>query len=154
MVIQRAISHGAHWALALDHIPALFELIDEQQIPVDICRLQGAGTVALHTGLVCCRRHEDVVILEASGTSIKIDLKRVKEARAVSCAAGSRRRISVQLIAESGAVWLVITGPAVADSHAGQVWQLVLDSLRVRTGCCEQPKTTSEQRQVLFLEAC
>jgi len=129
MEIRRAISHGANWALSLGHLPALLELIDEQQIPVDICLIQGTGTVSLRAGTVFCRRYARSLILEGSGTSIQIDLDRLSEARAVSRAAGASRRISLQLAAESGAAWLTITGPAIGEGLTGQVWQLVMDSL-------------------------
>jgi|GEM_PF-2149828 len=129
MEIRRAISHGANWALSLGHVPALLELIDEQRIPVDICLIQGTGTVSLRAGTVYCRRFARSLILEGSGTSIQIDLDRLSEARAVSRAAGSSRRISLQLVAESGVAWLTITGPAMGDGFAGQVWQTVMDSL-------------------------
>ncbi|AHE99865.1 hypothetical protein [Thioalkalivibrio paradoxus] len=67
--------------------------------------------------------------LEAPGSSVRIELDRLAEARAVSRAAGARRRISLQLMAESGTAFLTITGPAPGDRHAGQVWQLVMESL-------------------------
>jgi hypothetical protein len=129
MEIRRAISHGANWALSLGHVPALLELIDEQQIPVDIRLIQGAGTVSFRTGTVYCRLFACSLILKAAGTSIQIDLDRLSEARAVSRAAGFSRRISLQLVAESGVAWLTITGPAMGDGLAGQVWQTVMDSL-------------------------
>lgn len=140
MEIRRAISHGAKWALSLGHVPALLELIDEQQIPVDICLIQGTGAVSLRAGTVYCRRHARSLILEASGTSIQIDLDRLSEARAVSRAAGSSRRISLQLVAQSGVAWLTITGPATGDGLAGQVWQTVMDSLLTAN-----PKTSGQE---------
>lgn len=129
MEIRRAISQGANWALSLGHVPALLELIDEQQIPVDICLIQATGSVSFRAGTVYCRRHARTLILEASGTAIQIDLDRLSEARAVSRAAGASRRISLQLVGESGAAWLTITGPAIGDGLTGQIWQLVMDSL-------------------------
>ncbi len=143
MEIRRAISHGANWALSLGHVPALLELIDEQRIPVDICLIQGTGTVSLRAGTVYCRRFARSLILEGSGTSIQVDLDRVSEARAVSRAAGSSRRISLQLVAESGVAWLTITGPAAGDGLAGQVWQTVMDSLLT-----DNPKTLRQETLV------
>ena len=129
MEIRRAISYSASWTLALRHVPALLALIDEQQIPVDIQLTQGAGKVSLRAGTVYCRRCASRLILEASGTSIQIDLDRLGNARVVSRAAGSRRRMSLELVGESGTAWLAITGPAPRDGLEGQVWQTVMDSL-------------------------
>lgn len=129
MEIRRALSHGANWAVALSHIPALIELIDEQQIPVDICLVQGTGRVALRAESVHCRRRARSLFLEGSGSSVQIDLDRLAEARAVGCAAGARRRISLQMIAEAGTALVTITGPMPGEGHAGQVWQLVMESL-------------------------
>ncbi|AGA32305.1 hypothetical protein TVNIR_0604 [Thioalkalivibrio nitratireducens DSM 14787] len=129
MEIQRALTQGATWAVAIGQVPALLELIDEQQIPVDICLTQGTGTVSLRTEPVYCRRCAQSLKLEGPGTSVQIDLDRLAEARAVSRAAGARRRISLQLVAESGTALLTITGPTPGEGHAGQVWQLVMESL-------------------------
>jgi hypothetical protein len=129
MDIQRALSQGANWVVAIHQIPALLELIDEQQIPVGICLTQGAGTVSLRTESVYCRRCAQSLKLEGPGISVQIDLDRLAEARAVSHAAGARRRISLQLAAESGTALLTITGPTPAEGLAGQVWHLVMESL-------------------------
>lgn len=129
MEIRRAVSHGANWGLALGHVPALLELIDEQRIPVDIRQLQDARMVLLSAGTVYCRSHASSLTLQGSDASVPIELDRLREARAVSRAAGSSRRISLQLLFESGASWLTITGPAIGDGLAGQVWQTVMDSL-------------------------
>lgn len=129
MEIRRAISQGANWILSLGHVPALLELIDEQQIPVAIRLVQGFSKVDLSTGTVFCRRQASCWMLEASGNSIQINLDRLQGARVVSRAAGAERRISLQLISESGEAWLTITGPAVEEGLAGQIWRTVMDSL-------------------------
>ncbi|MCA1789996.1 MAG: hypothetical protein LC667_09085, partial [Thioalkalivibrio sp.] len=43
MGIQRMITQGASWPVALDHLPALLDVVDEQEIPLDICLDQGTG---------------------------------------------------------------------------------------------------------------
>lgn len=131
MEIQRAISQGANWSLKLSHVPALLALIDEQQIPVDIRLVQGANVVSRHTGTVYCRRDGNVLMLEAANTAIRIELDQLQEARAVSRAAGTSRRISLQLLGGSSTVSLTITGPARGAGVAGQIWQTVMDSLLI-----------------------
>jgi hypothetical protein len=129
MEIRRALSRGANWSVALSEIPALLEFIDEQQIPVDICLTHGTGRVLLRAESVYCRRSGGNLKLEGSGNLVEIDLERVAEARAVSRAAGAKRRISLQLLGQEGAARLTITGPVPGEGHAAQVWHLVMESL-------------------------
>jgi hypothetical protein len=129
MEIRRALSKGANWSVKLSQIPALLELIDEQQIPVDICLTHGTGRVALRAESVYCRRCGRHLKLEGPGNLIEIDLERLAEARAVSRASGAKRRISLQLLGHAGTALLTITGPQPGTGYAAQVWQLVMESL-------------------------
>lgn len=130
MDIRRAVSQGATWVLSLGHVPALLEMIDEHQIPVEICLTQGTGAVSFRANTLFCRRVAHSLILRAPDVSIQVDLDRLSEARAVSRATGSGRQISLQLVAKSGVAWLGISGPAMGEGLAGQVWQTVMESLR------------------------
>jgi hypothetical protein len=130
MDIRRAVSQGANWVLSLGHVPALLEMIDEHQIPVEICLTQGTGAASFRANTLFCRRVANRLILRAPNVSIQVDLERLSEARAVSRATGFGRQISLQLVARSGVAWLGITGPAMAEGLAGQVWQTVMESLR------------------------
>lgn len=129
MEIRRALSRGANWSVGLNQVPALLELIDEQQIPVDICLSHGSGTVSLRARSVYCRRCGCNLKLGGSGNLVEIDLERLAEARAVSRTAGGKRRISLQLLGQAGMGLLTITGPLPGTGHAAQVWQLVMESL-------------------------
>jgi hypothetical protein len=129
MEIQRAISQGATWPIAMNQIPPLLELIDEQRIPVDICLTQGIGTVSLRAESVFCRRRLRSLVLEVADNSVRVDLDQLEEARVVSRSAGKQRQISLHLAGKSGTASLTIIGPTPARGLAGQVWQLVMDSL-------------------------
>lgn len=129
MEIRRALSQGANWAVSLSHIPSLLELIDEQQIPVDICLTRGTGTMSLRAESVYYRRCARSLMLEGTGASVRVDLDRLAEARAVSRSAGAKRRISLQLIDQSGMALLTITGPTPDQGLVGQVWHSVMESL-------------------------
>lgn len=129
MEIRRALSQGANWSVALSEVPPLLELIDEQQIPVDICLTHSSGRVLLRAESVYCRRSGGNLKLEGPGNLVEIDLERLVEARAVSRAAGAKRRIGLQLLGQAGTARLTITGPVPDESHAAQVWHLVMESL-------------------------
>jgi hypothetical protein len=126
---RRTLPPGTTWSVALNQIPALLELIDEQQIPVDISLTQGAATVSLHSASVYCRRCAQSVKLEGPRTSVQIDLDRLVEACAVTRASGARRRTSLRLVAERRTAFLTITGPTPEQGLPGRVWQLVMESL-------------------------
>jgi len=129
MEIRRALSHSVNWVVGLKQVPALLELIDEQQIPVDICLTQSTGRVMLRAESIYCRRSGHHLKLEGQGNRVEIDLEQLAEARAVSRAAGSKRRISLELLGDAGTARFVITGPLPGASHASQVWHLVMESL-------------------------
>lgn len=129
MEIRRALSEGANWSVALSEVPALLELIDEQQIPVDICLTHGTGRVLLRAESVYCRRSGGNFKLKGQDNLVEIALDRLVEARAISRAGGAKRRISLQLLGRAGTALLTITGPVPGANHASQVWHLVMEAL-------------------------
>lgn len=129
MNIQRAVSQGTYWQLSLGQVPALLELIDDQQIPVDILLTQGASKVFLCAAKIFYRRQSDELIHDLSGTAIPLDTNCFQEARAVCRAAGLARQISLQLLDGYGEARLTITGPTLNECQEGAVWEMVMDSL-------------------------
>lgn len=134
MEIQRMITQGASWPVALDHLPALLDVVDERAIPLDICLDQGTGSVSLHTEPVRCRLCDRTLLVDGPGTSLSIDLDLLAEARAVSCIVGSSRRISLELVGRGRNALLTITGPQPGSGLAGDVWQLVMEALMPEPG--------------------
>ncbi len=134
MDIQRMITQGASWPVALDHLPALLDVVDDQAMPLDICLDQGTGSVSLHTEPVRCRLCGRTLLVDGPGTSLSIDLDLLAEARAVSCIVGSSRRISLELIGCGRNALLTITGPQPGSGLAGDVWQLVMEALMPEAG--------------------
>ncbi len=129
MEIRRALSDGANWSVALSEVPAVLEVIEEQQIPVDICLTHGTGRVLLRADSVYCRRSGGNLKLKGQDNLVEIALDRLVEARAVSRAGGAKRRISLLLLGQAGTEQLTITGPVPGTNHASQVWHLVMEAL-------------------------
>lgn len=134
MDIQRMITQGASWPVALDHLPALLDVVDDQAMPLDICLDQGTGSVSLHTEPVRCRLCGRTLLVDGPGTALSIDLDLLAEARAVSCIVGTSRRISLELIGCGRNALLTITGPQPGSGLAGDVWQLVMEALMPEAG--------------------
>lgn len=70
-VVHRILPPGAPWSVGLNQIPALLELIDERQIPVDIALTQGAATMSLRNVSVYYRRSAQSVKPAASSPDKK-----------------------------------------------------------------------------------
>jgi hypothetical protein len=129
MAIQRMITHGASWPVALDHLPALLDVVDEQEIPLDICLDQGTGCVSLHAASVRCRRRDGSLFVDGPDSSLCIDLELLAGARAVSRVSGCARRLSLELVGRGSHTLLTITGPELGNGHAGDVWQLLMEAM-------------------------
>ncbi|MGM0813364.1 MAG: hypothetical protein ACQEUC_11145 [Pseudomonadota bacterium] len=129
MEIHRFVSRGSAWPVATAQLPALLEVVDERQIPVEFSLDPGSGQVSVQAESVRYRSNGPRLVLDAAGSRIRIDLERVVEARVVSRAQGSRRRLGVQLLGADGTVLLALTGPEAGSGLASDVWQLVVEAM-------------------------
>lgn len=134
MEIRRFVSTGLSWPVATAQLPALLEVVDERQIPVEFSLDPGTGRVSVQAESVRYRSYGPRLVLDADGSRIRIDLDRVVQARVVSRAEGSRGRLGVQLLGADGAVLLALTGPQAGSGLAADVWQLVVEALLPTSG--------------------
>lgn len=134
MEIRRVVSEGSSWPVRTCQLPALLEVLEEQQIPVEFSPDQGTGRVSLLAEPMQCRLRGPGLRLDASGHTVRIDLNRVAEARVVSRQRGGRRQFSVELLGAGRSTLLTLTGPVSGSGHAADVWELVVEALLPAAG--------------------
>lgn len=129
MEIRRVVSEGSSWLVTPAQLPALLEVIDERQIPVEFSLDPGTGRVSLRVEAAQCRRCGPVLQLEGAGGRVRIDLDRVAHARIVGHQQDSRRRFGVELLGGDGTVLLTLTGPESGSGPTADIWNLVMEAL-------------------------
>ena len=134
MEIRRVVSEGSSWLVAPAQLPALLEVIDERQIPVEFSLDPGSGRVSLRVEAAQCRRCGPILQLEGAGGRVRIDLDRVAYARIVGHGQASRRRCGVELLGVDGTVLLTLTGPESGAGPSADIWHLVIEALLPAAG--------------------
>lgn len=129
MEIRRLVSDGSGCLVATAQLPALLEVVDERQVPVEFSLDPGTGPVSVLAESVRYRPCGPMLLLDAGGNSIRINLDSVALARVVGRQGGCRRRLAVQLLGVDGTVLLALTGPESGSGLAADIWQLVVEAL-------------------------
>lgn len=129
MGICRFVSEGSGCLVPSAQLPALLEVVDERQVPVEFSLDPGTGPMSVLAESVRYRPCGPMLLLYAGGSSIRINLDNMAQARVVSLQERCRRHLAVQLLGVDGRVLLALTGPESGSGLAADIWQLVVEAL-------------------------